>query len=61
VTHFVTRATPIDIDGMGHKAKLKSSRKYLTNHTELKSRHLLFMALDAYTHTYTNILTAAQE
>ena len=53
VTHFITRATPIDdIDGKNHKTELKSSRKNSTNHTKSKSRHLLFMASGAYTHTH---------
>ena len=32
-THFITRVTPIDdIEGKSHKAELKSSRNYSTNH-----------------------------
>ena len=52
--HFVSRAMPInDINSKSYNTKLKSSRNYLTNHLKLKSRHYLFMALGAYTHTRT--------
>ena len=62
VTHFITRAMPIDdIDGKSHKTELKSSHNYSTNCVKSKSHHYLFMALGVYTHTHTHTHTLADK
>jgi len=60
MTHFVTRATPIeDIDSKSHKTSQKSSRDYSTSHLKSKS-HLstsyLWPQGRTHTHAYTNTL-----
>ena len=50
MTHFVTKAMPIN--GKSHKTELKSSRNYPTNYIKSKSHHQLFVTSQTYTHIY---------